>query len=863
MKGFNCISVVFCLALHANAPVAIGQSDIQQDLTEKLKSEKDSFKRVDLLNDLSYSYYDLNDTLARSYAARALQLAKSIDYPVGIKYATLLEGIGFFGKANFDSAVFKFRESLSIKDPNSTENDVYALALIGDCLTATAKYDSARQVFESTLPIAKKSGSYWLPRLYIGLGRIATKRWDNREALTFLDSARHLLNNTRTDFQRLELFTLLGEVYGNLLRVDESKAALDEMCFLADSIGDHYYLIKCDLQNTEFYYERGNFAEALRRMQHALELTKTYYYPVQQAELFIKAGSLNIQIAEFDLALDYFFKALEIAEARGLEAEIATIYGKIAWVFKEERKLDLATDYANRSLALSEKLGSRFDIAYSHNTLGLIFFLQNRFEESIEEFQLSLAIRREINYTRGVVATLFNESFVLEQLGDTEKALSQLLAAMEQAKPVRNVHSQVYLYRGAANLLMKMKRYDEAEDFLKRALEMDTMGTSRLSLRNTYQSYATLHEARGNFKAALEFRKKYEILNDSIFSENSANKIAELQGIYDLKQKEGEINGLKRERQLQEDLLQLQNAEIRDQKRQIYIVVIFLSLVSVFVAVMIYLYRRLDETQRDLKRVNEQLKGANEAILDVNNNLEQKVNERTSQLKQAYAELDTFFYRSSHDFRRPLTTLMGLADVARITIKNEQAIELFKLVRVTAENLDKMLYKLQSISDIGAMELSFKNVIVRDLIENCLEKHTQAVEELGVRVILDIQIESAITTYPALVSIILDNLIENALNFSSKLHPYIKINAFPKGQNMVIEVEDNGHGIPDQHRSNIFTMYFKATEKSKGNGLGLYIVAKAAEKLSAKIHVETAFDKGSRFIVEIPDCVEIDEAVLS
>jgi signal transduction histidine kinase len=450
----------------------------------------------------------------------------------------------------------------------------------------------------------------------------------------------------------------------------------------------------------------------------------------------------------------------------------------------------------------------------------------------------------------------------LEQLGDTEKALSQLLEAMEQAKPVRNVHSQAYLYRGAANLLMKLNRYDEAEDFLKRALEMDTKGASKLSLRNTYQSYSTLHEARGDFKTALEFRKKYETLNDSIFSENSANKIAELQGIYNLKQKEGEIDGLKRERQLQQNLLQLQNAEIRDQKLQIYITIFFLSLVSIFVVVMLHLYRKLNETQRNLTNANEQLKGANKEILDVNNNLEKKVNERTSELKQAYAELDTFFYRSSHDFRRPLTTLMGLADVAKITIKDEQAIELFKMVRLTAENLDKMLYKLQSISDIGAMELSYKNVMIRGLIESCLEKHVQEIELLGVDVTVDVQVEGAITTYPVLVSIILDNLIENALNFSSRSEPYVKINAYLKGDSLVIEVEDNGHGIPDDHKMNIFAMYFKATEKSKGNGLGLYIVSKAAEKLSATVRVETAFDKGSRFIVEIPDCVDSEQAVL-
>jgi signal transduction histidine kinase/tetratricopeptide (TPR) repeat protein len=847
--------------LSFNVKAIIAPDSLRMDLINKLRIETNSRRQVDLMNELSYNFFDFNDTVAISYAQQALALGKKINYPSGVKYSTLLVGLGFYGEGRYDSAIVELNESLAIEGADSRENDVYAMALIGECLAVTARYSESKRVFQQALPLAKETNSYWLPRVYLGMARIAVKHWQNEEAIVYLDSADRLIDSSQIDYRRLELLALFGEVYNNVLLFDKSQAALNEMCSIAELLKDRYYRIKCELQHAVFYYERGNFLGALERIRSAMEITKAYYYPAQQAKLYFQAGDIYINLGEFDLSLEYFFKALEISEAIGLEAETAMIYAKIAWVFKEERKLDLAMEYARRSMELNEKLGSNYGISYVQNTIGLVYFLQEKYIESVGEFQKSLKIRREINHTRGVVATLFNEALALEKLGENEKALGQLMVAIEQAKPVKNSLSFAYLYRGAAQLLIKLNRYNEAEDFLDKALELDSKVSSKLSLRNTYQMYSSLHEAKGNFKLALDYGKKYQLLDDSIFTDRSSAKIAELQATYNLRQKENEIEALKKQRVLQEDLLQLRNAEIRDQKLQIYVAVFFLAIVSVFVAIMIHLYRKLNQTQTNLSRVNSQLKEANLTVSDANDNLEQKVNERTSQLRQAYAELDTFFYRSSHDFRRPLTTLMGLADVAKITVKDEQAIELFKMVRVTAENLDKMLYKLQSISDIGAMELSYKNVIVRNLVENCLEKHAQEIEDLGVDVITNVQVEGAITTYPVLVSIIMDNLIENALNFSSRSEPYVKVNAYLKGDSLVIEVEDNGHGIPDDHKMNIFAMYFKATEKSKGNGLGLYIVSKAAEKLSATVRVETAFDKGSRFIVEIPDCVDSEQAV--
>ena len=103
-----------------------------------------------------------------------------------------------------------------------------------------------------------------------------------------------------------------------------------------------------------------------------------------------------------------------------------------------------------------------------------------------------------------------------------------------------------------------------------------------------------------------------------------------------------------------------------------------------------------------------------------------------------------------------------------------------------------------------------------------------------------------------MVKIIIENLLENAIHFRSMEAPYISLNAYAHDEHVVIEIEDNGQGIRDEYKGRIFDMYFRANDRSKGNGLGLYIVKKAVQKLNGTIQLRTHFGKGSRFVIALP-----------
>jgi signal transduction histidine kinase len=267
-------------------------------------------------------------------------------------------------------------------------------------------------------------------------------------------------------------------------------------------------------------------------------------------------------------------------------------------------------------------------------------------------------------------------------------------------------------------------------------------------------------------------------------------------------------------------------------------------------SILMELNTAVEEQKEEIQAQSEELIESNQTIYQINQNLEENIKVRTDELVQAYKELDTFFYRASHDFRRPLTTFMGLAEVAKITVKDEYVLGLFDKVRQTANNLDKMLMKLQSISDVGLQHLGVKDVFIKDVFDSVFTTYYENLRDEEMKLNAEVLVSTTFHSYPTLLKVVLDNLVENSIHFKRPgRNGFVKLKAYELHDEIVLEVSDNGQGIEEQYHDRIFDMYFRGTERSKGNGLGLYIVKKAVEKLHGRISFQSTYDVGSVFSV--------------
>jgi signal transduction histidine kinase len=254
-------------------------------------------------------------------------------------------------------------------------------------------------------------------------------------------------------------------------------------------------------------------------------------------------------------------------------------------------------------------------------------------------------------------------------------------------------------------------------------------------------------------------------------------------------------------------------------------------------------------------RVEKQRKNllkANDAVKRMNENLEYLVAERTELLIESYREMDVFFYRASHDLRAPICTIIGLSNIARQS--PESVHELIHKMTDTAIKMDGMLKKLRMMSEVNHPS-NYAPVHLAAKIQNVISHFSRFITDHKIRVTIDCREDINFHSYPDLIEIILYNLIDNALFFSSMREdrlPTIAVMCSLGDNQLFMSVYDNGMGMEEPVRSKLWDMFYVGNEQSKGNGLGLYIVLKSIQSLNGKIDVQTEPGMYSRFSVTIP-----------
>jgi len=260
----------------------------------------------------------------------------------------------------------------------------------------------------------------------------------------------------------------------------------------------------------------------------------------------------------------------------------------------------------------------------------------------------------------------------------------------------------------------------------------------------------------------------------------------------------------------------------------------------------------IEEKNNILQEQSIELEIANNEIQHMNASLERIIDERTRELKVLNSDLDMLMYRSSHDFRRPLTTLMGLHEIARLTVKEDISKELFAKVYATALTMDKMLLKFFMLYNINHFRNFDEGVSLENIVSKIDKNLISRKKNIDFRSSIDIRKYNANDERNNLIEIILENLVENSLIYNSKDHMEVEISITENNELLHIITRDNGNGIPEVQLDKIFEIYFRGSTLSSGNGLGLYVVKRAVEALNATIKVDSRPNEFTRFEVSFP-----------
>lgn len=252
-------------------------------------------------------------------------------------------------------------------------------------------------------------------------------------------------------------------------------------------------------------------------------------------------------------------------------------------------------------------------------------------------------------------------------------------------------------------------------------------------------------------------------------------------------------------------------------------------------------------------------KRAEELIHLMNAELEERVMDRTADLKAANRELEAFSYSVSHDLRAPLRAIDGFSNILLRKHANElskEGKEFLQLVRDNTQHMGKLVDDLLAFSRLGRQAVVRQTVDPARIVQLCLAELRG--EHEGRQVVVAVGDLVACQAEPALLKQVWLNLLANAFKYTRK-RPVANIDVGCRIENgeLTYFVKDNGVGFDMQYAQKLFGVFQRLhrAEDYEGTGVGLAIVQRIIHRHGGKVWVQAEANQGAAFYFTLGDPV--------
>ncbi len=334
-------------------------------------------------------------------------------------------------------------------------------------------------------------------------------------------------------------------------------------------------------------YRNTNTERALHYAKEALNLAIENEDAKAQIEANINAGVVLRNFGKSDDALNYFFNALEIDRKNLYPQLTADAIHKIGVTYLLVNDFENAISYAKDEISIWQKINDKSGLASALNLLGLIQINVDDYENAAKNLKKSLTIGYSIEDTSQIYKPLVNLGDLYLKHNKPDSALLYIKKSREVSMATGNTYGLAIASLKEGQALKAIKKYELAEEKIRTALINAERLNSLSLVRNCYQNLAQLFEESDNHRNALMYYKLYIATEDSMLSEITRRKIAQIETEYKLRNKNSEIAQLK----------ELSNA----QKIQIAIVI---SLLLLLIPAFYMLYIKLRKSKNLKQKIS-------------------------------------------------------------------------------------------------------------------------------------------------------------------------------------------------------------------------------------------------------------------
>ncbi|MES2742890.1 MAG: ATP-binding protein [Pseudomonadota bacterium] len=283
--------------------------------------------------------------------------------------------------------------------------------------------------------------------------------------------------------------------------------------------------------------------------------------------------------------------------------------------------------------------------------------------------------------------------------------------------------------------------------------------------------------------------------------------------------------------------------------------------------------RELERSYREIAREAAERSAAQQEVMRLNAQLEQRVHERTMQLEQANGELaaameeansashakSAFLSSMSHELRTPLNAILGFAQIltsdklpSTVLQKKEFASHILKsgrhLLTLINEILD--LAKVES----GTLTLSLEPVALDDILQECQSMIAPLAAQRGIRMVFPASCRLNVHADRTRLKQVLLNLLSNALKYNRELGAVLVDCSMTSSDTVRLSVQDTGRGLRGDQLDLLFQPFNRLGQESgaeEGTGIGLVVTKRLVELMGGQIGVSSTVGVGSVFWVDL------------
>ncbi len=541
------------------------------------------------------------------------------------------------------------------------------------------------------------------------------------------------------------------------------------------------------------------------------------------------SGGLHRKIGDYEGALKFYFSALE--EARKLDdGSEAFPLGNISEVYSAIGDLQNAVKYLKQSIQVSQRLESpekEYSLTYDYSYLAEYYDELDQRDSTDLYTEYMLENIRKIDTVTGNKFTdaKFVAFYALTNisLNRANRADASKYLALSEKYAQSFYMSSIYILK--ARLLMLKNDFSAALALLNEdEVRLDqTINAETLALKE--ECYSSL----GQFQKALEVNRELSQYQKTIFT-NAQARFASFANVkFETLKKNEEINSLRQESEISEMAI----------KNQRYFVLTSLCLSLLLIGGLFFLWLRYKNKQK------------------VNAYLQEEVDRRTIDLKKANDELRLLNYVASHDIKEPLRTIGSYSGLIQKKMNASEASKYhnhFSFINKSVKQTYSLIEDIAAIQEVYDLnEFGLSELSLNELIDNIFVSIDSLAKEKNAN--LTRTDFPDILSHSSMLYSIIKNLIENAIKFNESDRPEVKLDYTMQENSHLISVIDNGIGIDEKYKEDIFKNFKTLHNKSKytGSGLGLSIASALIAKLNGEITVENRNDKGgSIFTVRLP-----------